>query len=313
MGATITSRFGARSTGEEVIAGHDLSGRNVVVTGGAGGLGLETARLLMQAGANVVLASRSEPALEAQQSLDKSRSNGSWRHETLDLADLISVRNFVTRWGDTELHLLINNAGVMRVPLAWTVDGLEMHLAINHFGHHLLSTLLLPNLEKAAPARIVQLSSGAHRRWPMVFDDLHFRHRVYDPSGAYGQSKTANSLFAVEFSKRFATRGVTANAVMPGAILSTDLMRHMTAGEFADLEKMMAPIRKTEAEGTATTIWAAVAPELNGVGGLYLEDCAQALPGSPDRPGGVMSHALDEAAAARLWDVSEQVTRRHQT
>ncbi|MET0497930.1 MAG: SDR family NAD(P)-dependent oxidoreductase [Steroidobacteraceae bacterium] len=296
----ITSRFGARSTGQEVIAGHDLSGRTAIVTGGAGGLGLDTARLLLAAGARVVIASRSSPPPDAG-------LQGSWQHEPLDLASFASIHDFARRWGDTPLHLLINNAGVMRVPQSVTAEGFETHMGVNHFGHHLLSMLLLPNLERAAPARIVQLSSGAHRRWPVDFDDLNFRSRAYDPAGAYGQSKSANILFAVEFSRRFASRGVTANAVMPGAILSTQLMRHMSAEEFANLEEMMAPIRKTADEGTATSIWAAVAPELEGVGGLYLEDCAQAPPGSIERPGGVMPHALDEEAAARLWGISQAV------
>lgn len=298
MAERITSRFGARSTGREVLAGLDLTGQSVIVTGGAGGLGLETVRSLLAAGASVVVASRSAPPAGA---LDDFAN---WRHEPLDLASLESVRDFARRWADAPLNCLINNAGVMRVPLSYSPEGFESHLAINHFGHFLLTLLLLPGLRKAAPARVVQLSSGAHRRWPIDFDDMHFRSRPYDPSGAYGQSKTANVLFAVEFSRRYADQGVTANAVMPGAVLDTSLMRHMTAEELAALEQQMNPIRKTMAEGAATALWAATASELNGIGGLYLEDCAQALPGSVDRPGGVLPHALDPENAARLWDVS---------
>lgn len=300
MTERITSRFGPRATGRDVLAGLDLSGQVALVTGGAGGLGLETARSLLEAGAFVVIASRSAPA-----AADLAKF-ANWRHEPLDLASLDSVRALALRWGETPLHFLINNAGVMRVPQSQTREGFESHLGINHLGHHLLTLLLLPALQKAAPARVVQLSSGAHRRWPIDFDDLHFRSRPYDPSGAYGQSKTANVLFAVEFSRRYAGSGVTANAVMPGAILDTSLMRHMTASEFAALEQQMVPIRKTIAAGAATTLWAATAPELEGVGGLYLEDCAQALPGSTDRPGGVLPHALDPVSASRLWDVSSR-------
>ncbi|WP_217705490.1 SDR family NAD(P)-dependent oxidoreductase [Peristeroidobacter soli] len=298
MRGRITSRFGARSTGREVLAGLDLTGRSVIVTGGAGGLGLETVRSLLAVGASVIVASRSAPAPGALDGF------ANWRHEPLDLASLSSVRDFARRWADAPLNCLINNAGVMRLPLSYTAEGFESHLAINHFGHHLLTLLLLPGLRRAAPSRVVQLSSGAHRRWPMDFDDLHFRSRPYDPSGAYGQSKTANALFAVEFSRRYGADGVTANAVMPGAVLDTSLMRHMTADEFAALEQQMKPIRKNLAEGAATTLWAASATELNGVGGLYLEDCAQALPGSTDRPGGVLPHALDPETAARLWEIS---------
>jgi NAD(P)-dependent dehydrogenase (short-subunit alcohol dehydrogenase family) len=309
MAERITSRFGARSTGREVIEGNDLSGRTAIVSGGAGGLGLETVRLLLLAGAHVVIAARSAPAGEVQAELNSQLYAGSWRYEALDLGSFESIREFAARWGSAPLNYLINNAGVMRIPQSSTPDGLETHIGVNHFGHYLLTELLLPSLSRAAPARVVQLSSGAHRRWPIDFEDLQFRLRPYDSAGAYGQSKTANVLFAVEFSRRYASRGVTANAVMPGAILTTRLMRHMTAGEFAILETLMAPIRKTVQEGAATTVWAVVAPELEGIGGLYLEDCAQAQPARLERPGGVMPHALDTTLAERLWAVSARITQ----
>ncbi|HWT52354.1 MAG TPA: oxidoreductase, partial [Caulobacter sp.] len=226
--------------------------------------------------------------------------------------------HFAHRWGDRPIDILVNNAGVMACPLSRTVDGLEMQIGTNHFGHFLLSTLLAPNLVAAARAsgrrsRLASLSSIGHRRSGIHFDDPNYQTRPYDKWEAYGQAKTANSLFAVGFDKRFKDQGVNANAVMPGGIM-TPLQRHMTLDEqramgWLDENDQPREGFKTPEQGAATSVWAAVGAELEGVGGLYLEDCNQAVPWSQERPwAGVMPHALDPEAADRLWDLSIAIT-----
>ncbi|HMP62981.1 MAG TPA: oxidoreductase, partial [Phenylobacterium sp.] len=210
---------------------------------------------------------------------------------------------------------LINNAGVMACPLDYTSDDLEMQIGVNHFGHFLLSLGLARALMNAAEedraARVVVLSSIGHRRSPIHFDDIHYRQRPYDKWEAYGQSKTANALFAVGFDARFAEHGVNANAVMPGGIM-TPLQRHLTPEEMSalgwiDAEGKVREGFKTPEQGASTSVWAAVADELEGEGGLYLEDCSVALPWTPEKPHqGVMDHAQDPEAADRLWTISEQ-------
>ncbi|PVM93146.1 SDR family NAD(P)-dependent oxidoreductase [Caulobacter endophyticus] len=315
MADRIVSPFGARSTAGEVVAGHDLSGRTAIVTGAATGIGIETARALAQAGARVVIAAR-KPDLAAQAIADIEATAGPGKAEfaMLDLSSLASVRAFADAWGDRPLNLLINNAGVMACPLAYTEDGLEMQIGTNHFGHFLLSTLLAENLvagaqEAGVHSRLVSLSSIGHRRSGVDFDDPHFRHRPYDKWEAYGQAKTANSLFAVGFDARFKDQGVRANAVMPGGIM-TPLQRHLPIEEQVALGWIGDDGKprdgfKTPQQGAATSVWAAVGPELDGAGGLYLEDCKQALPWTKDKPwAGVMPHALDPDAAERLWGLS---------
>jgi NAD(P)-dependent dehydrogenase (short-subunit alcohol dehydrogenase family) len=189
-----------------------------------------------------------------------------------------------------------------------------MQIGVNHFGHSLLTLLLAPNLEKAAKpgrtARVVQLTSGSHRQSAMRWNDVHFRSTPYDRWEAYGQSKTANALFAVEFSKRFADRGVTANAVHPGGI-RTRLQRHVTPEERLRRgwgpEDQPSPKLKTLEQGASTSVWAALGAELEGIGGLYLEDCAQALPAEAGQAyGGVWPWALDPEEAARLWSLTRE-------
>ncbi|AYV45296.1 oxidoreductase [Caulobacter flavus] len=316
MADRIVSPFGARSTAGEVVAGHDLSGRTAVVTGAATGIGVETARALAQAGAQVVIAARKpDLAAEAIADIEAAAGPGSTSFAMLDLSSLASVRAFAEAWGARPLNLLINNAGVMACPLTYTQDGLEMQIGTNHFGHFLLSTLLAGSLVAGAQAsgvasRLVSLSSIGHRRSGVNFEDPHFRHRPYDKWEAYGQTKTANSLFAVGFDARFKDRGVRANAVMPGGIM-TPLQRHLPIEEQVALGWIGEDGKprdgfKTPEQGAATSVWAAVGPELDGVGGLYLEDCRQAAPWTKDRPwAGVMPHALDPEAAERLWGLSE--------
>ena len=313
----IVSPFGAFTPAREVVAGHDLHGMSAVVTGAATGIGVETARALAEAGAEVTLAVRNRAAGEAAAAdINRSAAGAKATVGTLDLSDLASVRAFAEEWSAAPLHILVNNAGVMACPLAYTADDLEMQIGTNHFGHYLLAALLAPALRKGADglgrsARVVSLTSIGHRRSGVNFDDPHYRHRPYDKWEAYGQSKTANALFAVGFNARFKDRGVTANAVMPGGIM-TPLQRHLPREEmiafgWMDQAGKVAEGFKTPEQGASTSVWAAVGDELEGVGGLYLEDCAQAAPWTQDIPfRGVMPHALDPEAAERLWVLSEK-------
>lgn len=316
MADRITSPFGAFTPAREVVAGHDLTGVTAIVTGAATGIGVETARALAEAGAEVVIAARKpDLAAVAIADINKTAKGPGARFEMLDLSRLASVRAFATRWGDRPLHILINNAAVMACPLDRTHDGLEMQIGTNHFGHFLLGVLLAPALEAGAkqrgkPSRLVSLSSIGHRRSDVNWDDPHYRTRPYDKWESYGQAKTANSLFAVGFHGRFKDRGITANAVMPGGIM-TPLQRHLPHEEMVALgwiDETTGKIRdgfKTPEQGASTSVWAAVGPELEGVGGLYLENCAQAAPWTREIPfAGVMPHALDPDSAERLWALS---------
>ncbi|MFN3523473.1 MAG: oxidoreductase [Phenylobacterium sp.] len=314
----ITSRFGAFTPAREVAAGHDLTGRTAIVTGGATGIGVETARALAEAGAEVTLAVRNlEAGMKAAAEINESAGAPRASTARLDLSSLASVAEFAEHWGDAPLHVLVNNAGVMACPQSYTADGLEMQIGTNHFGHFLLSMLLARALMNAAEegrtARVVALSSIGHRRSPIIWEDTHYRARPYDKWEAYGQSKTANALFAVGFNARFAELGVTANAVMPGGIM-TPLQRHLPREEMIAMGWMneAGEVRqgfKTPEQGASTSVWAALAPELEGVGGLYLEDCAQAEPWDQASPArGVMPHALDPEEAERLWTLSEETT-----
>ena len=302
----ITTPFSAQSTAAEVIAGIDLSGRRAIVTGGASGIGIETARALASAGAEVTLAVRSlEGGERTAADIIASTGNKQVLAGPLDLADQASVAAFSAGW-DGPLHILVNNAGVMASPLMRTPQGWEMQFATNHLGHFALATGLHRALAVAGGARIVSVSSSAHHRSPVVFEDIHFEHRPYDPWSAYGQSKTANVLFAVEASKRWAGDGITANALMPGGI-RTNLQRYVSGEE---LERLRAAAGggglkwKTPEQGAATSILVATSPLLDGVGGRYFEDCNEAETGKLSARNGVAGYALDPDAAARLWQVS---------
>ncbi len=314
----IRSRFGAFTPARIVAGDHDLEGRNVIVTGGASGIGIETARALAGAGADVMLAVRDRVAGEkAAQKINESIGADRVVAGTLDLASLGSVAAFVDAWGDEPLDILINNAGVMATPRLYTADDLELQIGTNHFGHFLLTMgltrALLNASEEDRTARVVVLSSIGHRRSDIHWDDPHYRTRPYDKWEAYGQSKTANALFAVGFNARFEEHGITANAVMPGGIM-TPLQRYlpkeeMVAMGWMDEEGNVREGFKTPEQGASTSVWAAVGEELEGVGGLYLEDCAEAVPWSKENPAkGVMPHALDPESADRLWALSEETT-----
>jgi NAD(P)-dependent dehydrogenase (short-subunit alcohol dehydrogenase family) len=295
----------AYATASEVVSGHDLTGTNAIITGGTSGLGAQTARVLAAAGADVVVAGRNPGTAELPTST---------RFAELDLASLRSVGEFTRRW-NRPLHLLINNAGVMRTPFGRTADGFELQFGTNHLGHFALTAGLLPALRDAGGPRVVVLTSRGHRRSDVDFADPNYLHRPYDPWEAYGQSKTANCLFAVGLTQR----GVPANAVAPGSI-HTSLMRHMPREELAERgwldsagNRVNGPGWKTVEQGAATTVWAAVAPELDGVGGQYLDNCAVAEPWTADGEvpfGYYAPYALDPGHAERLWALSEKLTAR---
>ncbi|WP_436519974.1 SDR family NAD(P)-dependent oxidoreductase [Actinoplanes sp. HUAS TT8] len=305
----ITTPFGATSTAAEVVAGIDLTGKRIVVTGGASGIGVETARALAGAGAEITLAVRdSEAGERTAADLTATTGNKQIFVARLDLADLGSVRAFAAGW-DGPLHVLINNAGVMASPLTRTDKGWELQFATNHLGHFALATGLLGALEAAGGARIVSVSSSAHLRSAVIFDDLMFDNRAYDPWLAYGQAKTANVLFAVEATRRWADAGIHTNALMPGGI-RTNLQRYVSDEELDRIRKASggaAPQWKTTEQGAATSVLLAASPLLDGVGGRYFEDCNEAAPNVPGTRTGVAAHALDPEAAAHLWTVSESL------
>jgi NAD(P)-dependent dehydrogenase (short-subunit alcohol dehydrogenase family) len=306
--ARITTPFTAESTATEVIDGIDLTGRRAIVTGGASGIGIETARALAGAGAEVTLAVRNTDAGQATAD-DIIASTGSKQVlvAPLDLADQSSVAAFTAAW-EGPLHILVNNAGIMASPLMRTPQGWEMQFATNHLGHFALTTGLHAALAAAGDARVVSVSSSGHLRSPVVFSDIHFREREYEPFAAYGQSKTANVLFAVEVTRRWAGEGITANALMPGAI-RTNLQRYVTDEELARLRAQMGASQvswKTPEQGAATSILVATSPLLDGVGGRYFEDCNEAEPNQPGTRRGVAAYALDPEAATRLWEVSAE-------
>jgi NAD(P)-dependent dehydrogenase (short-subunit alcohol dehydrogenase family) len=302
----ITTPFNAGSTAAEVVAGIDLTGRRVIVTGGASGIGIETARALAGAGAEVTLAVRNAEAGErTAEDIVATTGNKQVLVAPLDLADQPSVTSFVAGW-EGPLHILVNNAGVMASPLARTTEGWELQFATNHLGHFALATGLHRALAEAGGARVVSVSSSAHLNSPVVFDDIHFREREYDPWAAYGQSKTANVLFAVEATKRWASDGITVNALMPGGI-RTNLQRYVTDEDLRRMRARMggaAPAWKTPEQGAATSVLVATSPLLDGVGGRYFEDCNEAEPNEPGTRRGVAAYALDPEAAALLWAVS---------
>lgn len=308
----ITTRFGFASTADEVADGIDLTGKRAVVTGGSSGIGVETARVLAAAGAAVTLAVRDvEAGARTAIAITSSTGNTAVDVAHLDLADVASAKAFADTW-DGPLHLLINNAGVMALPtLELTAAGWETQFATNHLGHFALTVGLHDALAAADGARIVSLSSRGHLRSPVVFEDLHFAQRSYDPWLAYGQSKTANILLAVEASRRWAGDGITANAVHPGAIAETNLSRHMESGALEALRQSGGFTYKTTEQGAATSILVATSPQLDGIGGRYFEDCAEGVfldEPTPQSTHGVAAYAVDAGNAERLWALSEDLT-----
>jgi NAD(P)-dependent dehydrogenase (short-subunit alcohol dehydrogenase family) len=284
--------FTARTTAAEILDGIDLRGRRVVVTGGGSGIGAETVRVLAGAGAEVTIAvrdpARARPAAEGV------------RTAALDLSDLDSVAAFAAQWRGP-LDVLVANAGVMAVPdRRLTAAGWELQLATNYLGHFRLALALHDNLRAAGSARFVVVSSGAHRDAPFDFDDPQFARRPYDRWAAYGQSKTADVLLAVGAAREWAADGITANALNPGWIM-TGLQRHVDDDTMKAMGAMdehgaiiTQPYSKSLAEGASTTVLLAASPLVEGVTGRYFED-------NRDAPEAVAAHAVDPAAADRLW------------
>ncbi|OWA33399.1 oxidoreductase [Saccharibacillus sp. O16] len=305
----IGSGFGLRSTAEDVLQGIDLSGKLALVTGGYSGLGLETTKALVKAGARVIVpARRPEAAQEALAGVEQVEV------ETLDLTDLDSVRAFADRMlaSGRSIDLAILNAGVMASPETRVGPGWELQFATNHLGHFALIARLWPLLVAGEGARVVSTSSTGHHMSPIRWDNLNFEGN-YVKFEAYGQSKTANSLFAVELDRLGAAHGVRAFAVHPGGIL-TPLQRHMGRDEMLALKWIdeagnINPAFKTPEQGAATQVWAATSPQLEGKGGVYCEDCdiAEMAPESGERVG-VKAYAVDPQEAKRLWDLSVELT-----
>lgn len=313
MGVQGKSVYGPQTTTHQVTQGVDLEGRLAIVTGASGGLGAETARALAACGAQVTLAARDLAKAEAVASeIRESTGHAKVDVLELELTSSTSVRAAAKQWlaSREKLHLLVNNAGIMACDLARTSEGYELQFATNHFGHFLFTGLLVPALLKAAPSRIVNLSSAGHRMSGVVFDDIHYENRPYDKWESYGQSKSANVLFSIELYRRLAASGVTANAVHPGMII-TELGRHLSQDDVKELMSRRPAgsemTWKSVEAGAATSVWAAVAPEFEARGGLYLEDCHIAGPRkSDDAVEGYAPWAVDPDAAKQLWRLSEE-------
>lgn len=313
-GIEIDARFEETSTAESVIDGHDLRGKLAVVTGGAGGIGKETARCLGLAGADVVIGARKPDQLASAIKELAVTSRGKVTGFHLDLLDLKSVSNFaseVTRL-NRKLDLLILNAAVMACPLSRSAIGIECQLATNFVGHALLTSKLAPSLLDAPAARVISLSSTAHQMSPVVFSDINYEHRDYDPWEAYAQSKTATALLATHVWSELGAQGVTAHTLHPGGI-QTGLLRHIDwdlGAQFAerygyDISNSKV---KTVPQGAATTVWAATEPRLLHREVAYLEDCHIApVLDTPAYSHGVMPYALDPEIASRLWAGAEKL------
>ena len=307
--------FGAQSTADEVLEGHDLSGKTVFVTGGNSGLGQETARAMAAKGAHVIISGRDQSKLDTAKAAIEGEVPGA-KVETIvgDLGSLDSVRACGAEANERfdKIDMLINNAGVMACPKAETSDGFEMQFGTNHLGHFALTKHLMPLVQNGQDKRIVNLSSRGHHMAPVNLEDPNFESREYDKWASYGQAKTANILFSVGLEQRFADKGVHAYAVHPGGI-QTNLGRHLSDEESAALmERITANdpdfAWKNIPQGAATSAWAATASELEGQGGVYCEDCHVAQLDDESADGGVRSYALDPQAADQLWSLSEEMT-----
>ena len=310
----ITTDHDDTTTALEIVKGIHLNGKRAIVTGGSSGIGVETARALAHAGAQVTLAVRDLAAGERTKAdIEQTSGRDDVSVVFLDLGDLKTVDAFVAGWTGP-LDILVNNAGVMDAPEGTTAQGWETHFGTNHLGHFAIATGLHPALAAAEDARIVSVASAGHAASPIVFDDLFFARRQYTPGSAYGQSKTANVLFAVEATRRWAADGITANALMPG-VITTNLSRHWTAERRAEAEEQVRRAEaagvfrmKTTEEGASTSVFLATSPLVAGIGGRYFENSSEAeIVDELQGWAGVMRHALDPADARRLWDVSEEL------
>lgn len=306
--------LGNRTKAREIIGNHRFDGKTVVITGGHSGIGLVTTKALSGAGATVVVGARN---------VDKARDVlGGLENVTfigLNLADPRSIDSFsdFVLESHSRVDILINNAGVMALPtLERDARGYELQFATNHLGHFQLTAKLWGALKRSKNARVIALSSSGHRYSPVHFEDPHFNRRPYEKWSAYGQSKTANSLFAVELDRRGEPFGIRAFSVHPGRIPSTDLKRFMTFREiFFGMLRALIPVKnrihiKTLEEGAATTLWAATSPDLAGKGGVYCADCdiSPLVHQASSGDNSVRDYAVDSAMAAQLWEASEKMT-----
>ena len=314
--------FTSSSTTDEVLAGIDLTGRRVIITGAASGLGMEAARAMSAHGASVtVLARSAERARGAVDQLADLVPGADLEAGVVDLGDLATIRAFATDFLDCHegVDILINNAGVMACPQGVTVDGFEVQFGTNHLGHFLLTSLLLPALLRRAQPRVVTLSSAGHSRSDVDLDDPFFATTPYSPWEAYGRSKSANALFARELANRYGDRGLLSFSVHPGGII-TDLGRHLDEDLMADMAAFAKEraatagdpggaeiVWKTVEAGAATEVWAAVAPELVAHNGAYLADCGVGILGANPGANGYLPHVADDQTAAALWVLSEQL------
>ncbi|MEZ4439069.1 MAG: oxidoreductase [Polyangiaceae bacterium] len=309
------SGFHAKSTGDEVLADLDLTGKTAIVTGGYSGLGLETTRSLAAKGVRVIVPVRSpEKAAEALAGV-----TGAVETVAMDLADLGTVRSFAEKMTSelTALHMLINNAGIMACPLDRVGPGWESQFGVNHMGHFALTKALMPLLAKTRGARVIALSSTGHKISDIRWDDIQFEKSDYNKWKAYGQAKTANALFANALARRLHDTGGLAFSVHPGGIF-TPLQRHLPKEEMVALgwitedgepSEMAKAGFKTPEQGCSTTLWAATSTKLEGKPGIYCEDCDIAAPTDPESPTaryrGVNAHACNDESAERLWELSE--------
>lgn len=310
------AKFGAQSTTEEVLEGIDLTGKRVLVTGVSAGLGIETARALVAHGADVVGAARNLAKAEAATAPVRAASDaggGTFEVVELDLASLASVRACADRLNadGRPFDIIIANAGIMATPFAKTADGFESQFGTNHLGHFLLVNRIAPLV--ADGGRVVILSSGGHQNSDVDLDDPNFEHAPYDPWRAYGRSKTANILFAVELDRRLRDRGIRACALMPGAI-QTELGRYLTPEAISTLQELVKASGVTRLEyksvpqGAATSVWAAAVADADTIGGQYCEDCQIAeVAAGPGVVSGVRPYALDPENARNLWTLSENM------
>lgn len=319
------SGFGAASTSADVINGIDLAGKTAIVTGGYAGIGLETVKALASAGARVIV-----PARNVEKAKRSLAGIANVELEEVDLANAASIDGFADRFlaSGRALHLLINNAGIMWAPLQRDERGNESQLSTNHLGHFQLTARLWSALAMARGARVVNVSSWGHHYSPVVFDDPNFLGREYQTLSAYGQSKTASTLFSLELDARGKGAGVRAYSVHPGIIAGTELSRNLPKEDlqkFGALDENHNPVHdlskglKTLSQGASTSVWCATSPALAGVGGVYCEDADIAqldridvgdAAGVVDTSAmrGVAPHALDRQAAQRLWALSEQLS-----
>ncbi|MEP6388719.1 MAG: oxidoreductase [Halioglobus sp.] len=309
----INSGFPAKSEPSQVLAGVDLAGKIAVVTGGYSGIGLETTRALLDCGAKVYVPVRTP----AKASENLAGLSGDLVVDAMDLADLSSVKAYAASVASREpkLDLLINNAGIMACPETRIGPQWESQFAVNHLGHFVLTNGLLSNLLAADRARVVCLSSIAHRVSDIRWDDIHFSKEPYEKWAAYGQAKTANALFALALDMKFSDQGLQAFSVHPGGIM-TPLQRHLPQEEMqalgwldenGEMSERVKAMFKSPTQGCTTSLWAATSAALSNTGGLYCEDCDVADLATEDSPrySDVSAHAVDEDSAQRLWDVTE--------